>query len=272
MLILDWLIKNGLVMDAAPDDPDIKAWITTETGTHIPVKEGETKREAAKEFFASKEDSPVALPKVTGKNGKPVQYRKTTGEVYTNKIQAAKDARMEYTQKKGYPPDSWRVDVHEKEDYDQNTDTFHTPGGSVVAVVKTTDDWHTKGDIISACVKPHSNEKGSDILKIAIANGGNRLDSFEGNHDFYTKNGFEPVSWCKWDDEFAPDEWKALNKGFRPGISDGKLSVPREDVIFYRYTGKSSNESAEDFKKRVAPSKDYGEAKQFRNDLMDKEG
>jgi len=263
-------LNPAQTMDAAPDDPNIKAWITTETGSHIPVKEGETKREAVKSFVTSKEgESSVVLPKVTGKNGKSVPYKKTTGQVFTNKITSAKDSRTEYTDKKGMKNDSWRVDVHDIDDYDKNTNAFHTPGGSVVAVVKTTDEDHTKGDIISACVKPGSPEKGSDILKIAIANGGDRLDSFEGNHDFYVRNGFEPVSWCKFSDEHAPDEWKAQNKGFYNGMPDDKLNVPREDVIFYRYTGKPTTETAKEFKQRVAASNDYYSARDVRNSLMD---
>lgn len=264
--------KDALAADKRPAaEGEPKEWITVENGTHIPVMEGETKREAVKEFVESKEPSPrVQLPKVTNSRGKPVSYSKTTGEVYKNKIQNAKDARREFCQKKGLEIDSWRVDVHDPEDYDKNTDAFRTPGGSVVAVVKTNDEYHTKGDIISACVKPGAAEKGSDILKIAIANGGNRLDSFEGNHDFYTRNGFEPVSWCKFSDEYAPDEWKALNPGFYNGMPDSKLKVPREDVIFYRYTGKPTNESAAEFKARVAESKDYDAAKNFRNALMDR--
>ena len=42
-------------MDASLDD--VKSWITTETGVHIPIKDGETKKEAVSNFFAEKPSS-----------------------------------------------------------------------------------------------------------------------------------------------------------------------------------------------------------------------
>ena len=39
-------------MDASLDN--VKSWITTETGVHIPIKNGETKKEAVSNFFAEK--------------------------------------------------------------------------------------------------------------------------------------------------------------------------------------------------------------------------
>jgi len=54
-------------------------------------------------------------------------------------------------------------------------------------------------------------------------------------------------------------------------MSDEDLVAPREDVIFYRYTGKVTNESAKDFKARVAASEDYDAAKNYRNSAIDDE-
>lgn len=76
------------------------------------------------------------------------------------------------------------------------------------------------------------------------------LDSYEGNHEFYVKCGFEPVSWCKWNGEYAPDDW---NKEF------GK-----EDIIFYKYVGvgnvKREHTHVDDFKASVPQATDYMEA------------
>ncbi len=155
--------------------------------------------------------------------------------------------------------------MHDAEDYDKTADVYTTRKGGVVAVVKTTDKNHTKGDIISVCGKKGTGERGRILLKIAIANGGDRLDSFEGNHTFYTRNGFEPVSWCRWSDEYAPDEWK-LAFGHLP---EKKKQKYREDVIFYRYTGKVTTESAAEFKARVPASVGYDEAKKARDSLID---
>lgn len=90
---------------------------------------------------------------------------------------------------------------------------------------------------------------------MAVANGGKKLDSYEGNHSFYMRNGFEPISWCKWDDEFAPPDWKQ--------------DYEKEDIIFYRYTGKPTTESLADFKKRVAASADYSEAAKLRDNSLE---
>ena len=85
-----------------------------------------------------------------------------------------------------------------------------------------------------------------------IENGGNKLDAFgEDLYNFYTKNGFEPVSWTEFNREYAPDDWKP--------------EYGEEPVIFYKHTGKRTQESYEDFLKRVKPQKDYEEAKNARD-------
>lgn len=308
--------RQLLGMDAAPED-DIQ-WRSLKNGQPFPIHEGETIKEAAENFIASKEqekenkpasrspapakapapgpapasapvstmfqgsgsaqasgtsatgNSDTELPTVSGRDGNPISYSRTAnGTEYVDKLQSAKQSIREDSKRKNELDKSWRVDVHDAEDYDKSANLYHTQGGSVIAVVHTTDDDHTKGDIISVCGFVGA-ERGSDLLKLAVANGGDRLDSFDGNHGFYIRNGFEPVSWVKFDDEYAPEEWKALNPGFKPGMKDSQLKVPREDVIFYRYTGRKTTESAEDFKKRVAASNSYDEAKKVRNDMMDK--
>ena len=74
--------------------------------------------------------------------------------------------------------------------------------------------------------------------------GGKKLDSYEGNHEFYVKNGFEPVSWVKFDEQYAPHDWAK-------GRDDA------ENIIFYKYTGRKNTITKDDFFKKVKPSADY---------------
>ena len=114
--------------------------------------------------------------------------------------------------------DRWRVDVHDEKDY--ISDKLHvSKGGSTIAV-------ESNGNIVSVCHHPGDTEtRGRDLLKWAIENGGDRLDAFGENlFNFYTRNGFEPVSYTKFDERYAPEGWA---KG---------VDAP-EPVIFYKYTG-----------------------------------
>jgi hypothetical protein len=57
-------------------------------------------------------------------------------------------------------------------------------------------------------------------------NGGTQLDHFEGClSDFYERNGFAEYDRCKWDDQYAPEDWD-YEKYDRP------------DVVFRRLSGK----------------------------------
>lgn len=64
------------------------------------------------------------------------------------------------------------------------------------------------GDIISVFSSPDVKE-GSYALMSAIANGGSKLDCFDGflAQDFYPRFGFEEYDRWKWDDQYAPEEW-----------------------------------------------------------------
>ena len=71
------------------------------------------------------------------------------------------------------------------------------------------------------------------------------------------KNGFEPVSWTEWNEKQAPQDWKrAKEQG---------LSVEEEPVIFYKYTGKQTNETYDSFRSRVKASPSYDEAQKQRD-------
>ena len=125
-----------------------------------------------------------------------------------------------------------------------------TSGGSTVAVT-------SDGDIISVCGKYGDTMRGRDLMKLAVENGGVKLDSYSGNHGFYVKCGFEPVSWCEWNDEYAPNGWDSSRD-------------KREPIVFYKYTGKVAPYSAEslnvnNFISSIPASADYDAAKAKRD-------
>lgn len=143
----------------------------------------------------------------------------------------------------------WRVDdTYTVSDYEHKK-LFELSGGSVVAIAED-------GDIVSVCKNLDGDDVGSNLLKVAVANGGDRLDAFgEGLYKFYTKNGFEPVSWTPFNEEYAPHDWV-------------KGRDNPEPVIFYRYTGNQTSTSYADFLSSVNSSAEYDDAKEIRNKLI----
>ena len=128
---------------------------------------------------------------------------------------------------------AWRVDdTHRIRDY-KGDKVFTTKGGSTIAVTPS-------GDIISVCKNSKDKASGADLLKFAVAQGGRKLDSFSGNYGFYVKCGFEPVSWTRFNKEYAPHDWKE-------GVHD------EEPVIFFKYTGKRTKLTKDDFLLKVKP-------------------
>lgn len=158
-------------------------------------------------------------------------------------------------QARANPQDAWRVsDVNavEFDRYHPDAKRYITSDKSTLAVKKD-------GDIVAVCKHPDEAYKGKELIAMAVEKGGCKLDSYDGNHGFYTKCGFEPVSWCKWDDKYAPDDWK-----------EGRDE--KEDIIFYRYTGKKDIDvSYDDFKENVVPSRDYDEAYRKRDKTIGKD-
>lgn len=147
------------------------------------------------------------------------------------------------------PPDKrWRVDVHDPEEY-EGVNLHVTRGGSTVAVT-------SDGDIISVCKMAGDTARGTELVELAVKNGGVKLDSFDGNHKFYTeKCGFEPVSWTPFDKQYAPPGWK--ESGASP-----------ENVIFYKYTGNKNQPSLDEFLKNTPPCTGvdgYDKAKDIRD-------
>lgn len=154
---------------------------------------------------------------------------------------------------KEHPERAWRVDAsYSEEDY-ADAECYTTKGGSSIAV--------HNGDIISVCHHPDDPVRGSELLQAAVAKGGNKLDAYGGLYGFYIKNGFEPVSWCEWDGEYAPPDWKPEYKA--------------EPVIFFKHTGRSYDEivagcgkNYSEFTERVKAAPDYGAAQKARDDSM----
>lgn len=117
--------------------------------------------------------------------------------------------------------DKWRVDNTKTANDYVGSKLCKLFGDSVVAITP-------KGDIESLCKNVNGDDRGKDLLKIAKAYGGDRLDAFGSNlYNFYTRNGFEPVSWTPFNEEYAPDDWV-------------KGRDEAEPVIFYKYVGKDA--------------------------------
>lgn len=165
----------------------------------------------------------------------------------------------------------WRVTAYSEEefkDWHSTATCYKTEYGSTFAI--------DNGDIISVCSAKSDYVSGKQLLQKAVEKGGTKLDSYDGNDIFYKKCGFEPVSWCKWDDAYAPGDWIAANGYTQESwdamvksgktVSNSELKVARkEDIVFYKYTGKQSTESLGAFKNRVTASADYDTAYETRD-------
>lgn len=183
-----------------------------------------------KDFFADTEEPE-----------KPHINKTKDPEEFHNALKGAKGSVL--------PAERWRVDLHPIEDY-KNDKLFLSDGGSCVAI-------EPNGNIISVCKHNGDVVNGRDLLQHAIENGGDRLDAFSGLYGFYSKQGFEPVSWIPFDERFAPDGWDK-------GRDD------TEPIIFWKYTGKINKMKYDDFIKTVKPSKDYDTAMSVRDKEMNK--
>lgn len=161
----------------------------------------------------------------------------------------------------------WRVGTDYGPDDYKGAKCFVTEGGSTIAI-------KPDGDIVSVCKAKGDIVSGGDMLQMAVKNGGTKLDAFgETLYNLYTRNGFEPVSQCKFNDEYAPDAWIRAN-GFKPGDTswhgtpDSQLAVPREDITFFKYTGKKTTMSYSEFHEKTALQDDYGVAQGIRDGGM----
>lgn len=134
-------------------------------------------------------------------------------------------------------------------EYSKGHKMYASSHGDVFSI---TDD----GDIVSVCKFNHESPKrygvGGALLKLAIRLGGKKLDTYEGNFNFYVKCGLTPVSWCKFDPQYKPDDW------------DGRA----EDIIFFK-VGKCEFKDKADFKSKVPASDNYDTAQKIRDDDLD---
>lgn len=283
--LLDVLTSDSLLTDDGQDgrmnsertdaDGDKIRWITTESGTHIPLDdEGKAVGGFAKgqKFPSSKSepskpasDTPEhkadpqhkSEPKASSSNesspataASPKSFDSADAPSFAKSLKTAYD-KMEETA----PEKAWRVTVHTQQELEEEypgAKLHITEGGSTVAVTKD-------GDIISVCGNPGDKLRGKDLLKLAVENGGKKLDSYSGNHGFYVKCGFEAVSWCEFDEQYAPPGW--VNGRDKP-----------EPVIFYKYTGKSNQSlNEQDIFNSIPASADYDAAQSARNQSIESE-
>ncbi len=217
---------------------------------------------------ATPKDAWQALKEKTGKTAQSVYEH--SGEKGSDRIRFGNTGPKKYAEKLAEakkaqdPGDAWRVTGMSKQELAEwHPDAkFHvTDGGSTIAV--------DNGDIVGVCVGKNDGKKGlisgSTLLAHAVKNGGIKLDSYEGNHRFYTKNGFEPVSWCRWDPAF---EDSAKEQGWDPKRDR------RENIIFYRYVGKGNvkNTDLDTFINTTPASPDYDTAYSLRDAALKKKG
>lgn len=194
---------------------------------------------AGKERKEKGSENPVSKEKQGGESD--AEIFETDSKTFRKNLVRAKESTPE--------EDRWRVDVHEEAEYGKDK-RFTTKGGSCIAV-------EPNGNIISLCKQSGDIVHGGDLVKHAVLNGGNRLDAYSGLYVFYLKQGFEPVSWVEFDENFAPEGWDVKRDG-------------KEPILFYKYTGKIPKtpedlEPLEAFQKRVPRSKDYDTAMAMRD-------
>lgn len=201
-------------------------WVTV-NGVHIPIGAHEDKDEAIKKALAKRKNGDETSRKnkqieANAKEAKEAEARATDNK--SSKLDETKPDKFvsDLDKARSSRPDidKWRVDnTHTAEDFEsRGCRCYVSKGGSTVAVDKN-------GDIISVCKSAgDTSVRGSDLLREAVRMGGNRLDSFGGNHDFYVRCGFEPVSYTPFNERYAPDGWRESGCGHEP-------------VVFYRYVG-----------------------------------
>ena len=175
------------------NDDKIKYWFTTEKGVHVPVREGQSKEEALKERFSEPKFEKVGLLDGMGEHDEPPEERgrsrkkkkeqffgesdfiEVDTDTFVNALAEAK-ATVD-------PKDAWRVSSPDSVVFDEehpNAKKYTTPGGSTVAITPD-------GDIVALCRNENDSLHGWQLIKFAAKNGGIKLDSFSGNHDFYAR-------------------------------------------------------------------------------------
>jgi hypothetical protein len=224
---------------------EIAGWFTM-NGKHIPYMVGQSKAEAAKNYLSNKhvkQSNKVANSKAYNKfkdsKGNEIEVRQANPKEFKDALDKAKASQPE--------DKAWRVDnySHTLKDYAKDQ-LFITKNGATIAITPN-------GDIISVCNNTKGNKESMRaVMEFAVSKGGKKLDSYDGNFSFYTKMGFKPVSWCKFDEQYAPDGW-------RKGIDKN------EPIVFFTYKGSVIPTTADVFYKNTKASKDYDTAMNIRD-------
>lgn len=216
----------------------VQVWITRK-GRHIPINGGKMPDGT---HYVPKVGSTITV-KGSHKRSGYATYTVVNAVMFKKAVVSAK-ATVDKSK-------SWRVDdTHTVKDF-RHDKLFKTNKGSTIAVTPD-------GDIISVCRHKGDNATGADLLQFAVKQGGKKLDSFDGNYKFYVDNGFEPVSWTPFNKEYAPHDWK-------------EDKHKEEPVIFFKYTGRVTKMSKEQFYKSVKPctgENGYDDAMNIRDNSM----
>ena len=167
----------------------------------------------------------------TDSKGNKHTFKKVNGKEFKKALDKAK-SQIELEK-------AWRVDntSHTEDDYN-NMKCYTTENGSTIAI---TED----GDIIS--VASTKRGEGRSLIEFAVNHGGVKLDSYDGNYGYYTHMGFEPISWTKFNEAYAPSDWN-------------KNRDDKEPIIFFKYTGKEVTTDKKDFYKSTKDFKEYDDA------------
>lgn len=213
-------------------------WRTLPNKAKVFIKNGQSLSEAIAENLR-RIDEEQRRKKEEEEAVKNLNIRKTSASEFKEKFDEAKATVKE--------KDAWRVSSDYTEDDYKEMDCYVTEAGSTYAI--------HNGDIVSVCKKYGTSDSGRALLKDAVSKGGIKLDAFDGIYGFYTKCGFEPISWCEFNEEFAPQGW---NSG----------RDERENIIFYKYTGKKFTKPLDEFLSDVKPSADYDAAQKKRDDSL----
>ena len=181
----------------------------------------------------------------SGGSAKSIPFTKANNKDFSQKIAKARASQPE--------KERWRVDAKSPEEYEGSL-LGVTDQGSTFAVAQN-------GDIQSVCINNVDGpDRGKDLLKTAVDNGGDRLDAFGKKlFGFYTKNGFEPVSRVDFNEEYAPDGWV-------------KGRDVKEPIIVYKYVGVGKVKQT-DYNSFVKSTKamDYDVAMKYRDDEIEKD-
>lgn len=181
---------------------------------------------------------------VSARVAKPAAHSKVSTKSFVPTLARAKASQPEDR--------AWRVDTYRTaDDFDtENIQTFATGGGSTFAI-------KPDGDIISVCKMAGDGISARSLLAAAVEQGGDHLDSYDGNFYFYQACGFEVVSRCKFDIKYKPPGWEESRDR-------------KEDVIFMRYVGVGNvrDKSKMAMQRRVPYSEDYDAAEAVLKKVM----